>query len=77
MLVSLTNPLGFLHRCFLLFGLKNILIDHVSENTLLIFSFFRWKHAVHITLTAAGVNKTEPKTKGPYGWGQLVHANDT
>ena len=32
MLVSPTNPLG-ITLCFLLFWLKNMLIDHASENT--------------------------------------------
>ena len=34
MLVSQTNPPGIEYKRFLLFWLKNILIDHVSENTL-------------------------------------------
>ena len=50
----------------------------MSENTLYnkIFIFLQ-KATLNITLTASGMNNIEPKTKGPYGLGQLVHANDT
>ena len=46
MLVSPTNPQGIeLHsyaEFFLCFWLKNMLSDHVGENTLLYCGFFKW-----------------------------------
>lgn len=65
MLVSPTNPLGFLHQCFLLFGLKNILIDHVSENILFLSSDGNSTYNTYSCRYC--MNKIEPKTKGPYG----------